>query len=121
MAPEYELVGTAFKNVAAAKVAKVDADAHRDLGERFGVKGFPTLKWFPKGSLEPQDYSGGRKADDIVEFINGAAGTSARVKAVPTAVTVLTPANFDEVVLDTTKDVLVEFYAPWYIDLNVID
>jgi protein disulfide-isomerase-like protein len=28
-------------------------------------------------------------------------------------VTVLTPENFDQVVLDPTKDVLVEFYAPW--------
>jgi protein disulfide-isomerase A6 len=27
---------------------------------------------------------------------------------------VLTPETFDSVVLDETKDVLVEFYAPWY-------
>jgi protein disulfide-isomerase A6 len=26
---------------------------------------------------------------------------------------VLTPTNFDKVLLDTSKDVLVEFYAPW--------
>lgn len=26
-------------------VAKVDADKHRELGTRFGVQGFPTLKW----------------------------------------------------------------------------
>jgi protein disulfide-isomerase A6 len=26
---------------------KVDADKHRDLGSRFGVSGFPTIKYFP--------------------------------------------------------------------------
>jgi protein disulfide-isomerase A6 len=50
LAPEYEIVGTAFKGVAGAKIAKVDADQHKELGGRFEVKGFPTLKWFPKGS-----------------------------------------------------------------------
>jgi thioredoxin-like negative regulator of GroEL len=32
----------------------------------------------------------------------------------PSHVVVLTPETFNEVVLDETKDVLVEFYAPWY-------
>merc|ERR1712060_1026036 len=30
-------------------IAKVDADEHRDLGERFDVRGFPTLLVFPRG------------------------------------------------------------------------
>lgn len=30
-------------------VAKVDADKHRDLAQRFGVSGFPTLKFFASG------------------------------------------------------------------------
>ncbi len=30
-------------------IAKVNADEHRSLGERFGVQGFPTLKWFSRG------------------------------------------------------------------------
>lgn len=51
-------------------VAKVDADSERELGGRFEVRGFPTIKWFPKGSTEPEDYSGGRSAEDFVDFIN---------------------------------------------------
>jgi len=50
-------------------IAKVDADAHRSLGEKFDVKGFPTLKWFPAGSTEPQDYDGPRDAPGIVKYI----------------------------------------------------
>jgi Mrp family chromosome partitioning ATPase len=31
----------------------VDADKHRELGSRFGVSGFPTIKYFPAGSTTP--------------------------------------------------------------------
>lgn len=36
-----------------------------------------------------------------------------KIAAIPSNVVVLTGDNFDKVVLDETKDVLVEFYAPW--------
>lgn len=94
-------------------IAKVDADAHKDLGGRFGVQGFPTLKWFPKGSTTPENYEGGRTADDIVSWINNKAGTKARVKKAPSYVVDLDDSNFDTIVLDSSKDVLVEFFAPW--------
>jgi protein disulfide-isomerase A6 len=42
-------------------VAKVDATEQRELAERFGVSGYPTIKFFPKGpSGEPQNYEGAR-------------------------------------------------------------
>jgi hypothetical protein len=45
------------------RALQVDADAHRELGEKFGVQGFPTIKWFPAGeAAKPEDYSGGRTA-----------------------------------------------------------
>jgi len=113
LAPEYEVVGDAFDKESSVVIAKVDADAHRDLGGRFDVHGFQTLKWFPKGSTTPEAYEGGRTADDIIKFINGKAGTRAKVVKPPSAVVDLTPANFDAIALDPTKDVLVEFFAPW--------
>lgn len=58
-------------------------------------------------------YSGGRDPDDIINFINGKAGSRVKLSTPPSSVVVLTPENFDKIVLDTTKDVLVEFYAPW--------
>lgn len=48
-----------------------------------------------------------------MDFLNQKAGTNARIKEAPTAVTVLTDDNFDSIVKDSTKNVLVEFYAPW--------
>lgn len=111
--PEFAKVGDAFGKLDVV-IAKVDASEHKDLGNRFGVRGYPTLKWFPKGVTEPEDYNGGREADDIIKFINEKAGTNARLTTVPTVsdVTVLTPQNFDSVV-GHDKFALVEFYAPW--------
>ncbi len=95
-------------------IASVDADAHKALGTRFGVQGFPTLKYFPKGGdlAKPTDYNGGRTAGDIVEYVNREAGVRGLVKKAASNVVVLTTANFDKVV-DGSKNVLVEFYAPW--------
>jgi len=113
LAPEYEIVGDAFEREPVV-IAKVDADAHKELGSRFDVHGFPTLKWFPKGNpTSPEAYEGGRTADDIINWINNKAGTKARIKKAPTAVVDLTDATFDSIVMDSKKDVLVEFYAPW--------
>jgi thiol-disulfide isomerase/thioredoxin len=36
--------------------ARADVDKYRDLGNRFGVRSYPTLKWFPKGSTTPEEY-----------------------------------------------------------------
>lgn len=47
-----------FRSGLAACSLQVDATAHRDLGSRFGVQGFPTLKFFRNGKAS--DYGGGR-------------------------------------------------------------
>lgn len=112
LAPEYEQVATSYKGLGAL-VASVDADAHRELGQRFGVTGFPTLKYFPAGSIEGETYNGGRTAADIVAFLNQKTGDKARIRVAPSAVVALDESNFDSIALDPTKDVLVEFYAPW--------
>lgn len=114
LAPEYEIVATAFKTSKDVVVASVDADKFKDLGQRFGVRGFPTLKFFKKGGdlQSPEAYEGGRTADAIVDFINSKAGTRAFVKKAPSNVVVLDDSNFNKIV-DGSKNVLVEFYAPW--------
>ena len=43
---------------------------------RYGVSGFPTLKFFPKTSKAGEEYEGGRDLDDFVKFINEKSGTS---------------------------------------------
>ncbi|CAI5483709.1 unnamed protein product [Closterium sp. Yama58-4] len=113
LAPEYENFATAFKKTKSVVIAKVDCDEHKDLCSKYSVSGFPTLKWFPAGESKPEDYSGGREASDLVEFVNEKLGTHVKIAAPVSHVVTLDPSNFDKVVLDTTKHALVEFYAPW--------
>ncbi|CAJ0941310.1 unnamed protein product [Ranitomeya imitator] len=47
------------------KLGAVDATVHQGLASRYGIRGFPTIKIFPKGE-EPIDYEGGRTRADIV-------------------------------------------------------
>lgn len=115
LAPTYEKLGKAFAKADDVIIAKVDADGDKTLGSRFGVSGFPTIKYFPKGSTSAEEYSGGREIEQLVSFIEGKSGARAirSVYIEKTAVQDLDLTNFDSVALDKTKDVLVEFYAPW--------
>lgn len=62
--PEWNEAALALKGQ--VKLAKVDADAHKNLGSRFGVTGFPTIKYFdyglPKTASDAKAFEGGRNA-----------------------------------------------------------
>lgn len=115
LVPEYAKVGKAVlaSGSSKVKVAKVNADAHGSLGSKFGVQGFPTLKFFAAGKTEAEEYNGGRDAASFISFLNEKTGAGLFIAREVTAVTVLDASNFDAIALDETKDVLVEFYAPW--------
>lgn len=62
LAPEYAAAAQELaKRDPPLSIAKVDATENKELGERFGIKGFPTLKFFKGGN--PGDYEGGRTKD----------------------------------------------------------
>lgn len=55
----------------------MDADeaANRPIAQRYDVKSFPTIKFFPKGSnKEAQDYEGGRTESNFIQWINQKCG-----------------------------------------------
>ena len=79
MKPVYEEVASAFSNEANVVVAKVDATAESDLGSKYEVKGYPTIKFFPKGTDDVVDYQSGRSAKAFVDFLNDNAGTRRNV------------------------------------------
>lgn len=75
LTPEYKKLGAAVAADPALAtrvvVAKVDADQHRALGERFAVRGFPTIKLFRRGApvTGPEDYAGARTADAMLAHV----------------------------------------------------
>eukprot|EP00884_Botryococcus_braunii_P003077 jgi/Botrbrau1/12770/Bobra.0238s0009.1 len=78
LAPEYEkAAGILKKEKSKIVLVKVDAteEENKALGERYGVRGFPTLKIFRNGDLEsPQDYNGPREAEGIVTYLKKQSG-----------------------------------------------
>uniref|UniRef100_A0A7S0XBE8 Thioredoxin domain-containing protein n=1 Tax=Chromulina nebulosa TaxID=96789 RepID=A0A7S0XBE8_9STRA len=62
--PTYEKVAELLKGE--INVAAVDVPANRDLGERFDIKGFPTIKLLRKGQV--YTFKGKRSLEEIVEF-----------------------------------------------------
>lgn len=114
LAPVYEELADAY-SYASDKVviAKVDADNHKDLGKRFGVSGFPTIKWFDGKSDKPSDYEGGRDLESFTKFITDKAAVRPKVKAkLPSNIAILDNESFKKTV-GKDQDVLVAFTAPW--------
>lgn len=69
MAPSYaKLAAKMNEKEGGIPIADVDATESPELAERFGVEGYPTLKFFVDG--KPVDYQGEREGDAIENFIN---------------------------------------------------
>lgn len=76
LAPEYaKAAGALNKDGSEVRLGKVDATIHSDLGERFKVRGYPTIKFFIEGNAV--EYSGGRTADEIVQWLKKKSGPAA--------------------------------------------
>ncbi|OTA87298.1 hypothetical protein M434DRAFT_399569 [Hypoxylon sp. CO27-5] len=113
LAPVYEELAQAFATSKDVQIAKVDADAERDLGKKYGVQGFPTLKWFDGKSDKPIDYNGGRDLESLTKFITEKTGVKAKRKLeMPSQVNMLTDTTFKETI-GKDKNVFVAFTAPW--------
>ncbi|UJR25254.1 hypothetical protein I4U23_006606 [Adineta vaga] len=68
LTPEWARAATELKGK--VKLGVVDATVHTQLAQRYGVQGFPTIKFFPGGRKDGQaeDYDGGRTSNDIVAW-----------------------------------------------------
>ena len=69
MKPAWDSLAQQMANSDKVVVADVDCTAEgKDLCERFGVQGFPTIKYFNPPDEEGEDYSGGRDLDALKAF-----------------------------------------------------
>ncbi len=135
--PEFEKAARAAKGI--FKIGAVDADKERELGGRYGIQGFPTVKFFGENKQSPIDYNSARTAQAVIDFmfeksksiinsrLGGGAGAQKekpkenkqqqeQKKADPASekdVVILTDDNFDDTVFNSEEMWLVAFYAPW--------
>lgn len=114
LAPVYEELAQSFSSASdKLTIGKVDADENRQLGKRFGVQGFPTLKWFDGKSDKPTEYNSGRDLESLQAFVTEKTGIKPKgAKKEPSHVEMLNDQSFGKIV-DGEKDVLVAFTAPW--------
>ena len=65
------LLDTWYRNVTkhnfqgTVNVGAVDMTAHQSVGAPYGIKGFPTIKFFGYNKNKPTDYNGQRTADAL--------------------------------------------------------
>merc|ERR1719446_716034 len=71
MKPAWDQLSKAFESSKTAIIGDVDctADENKDLCSKYGVRGYPTIKYFT-GSTDPMGdkYEGGRTFDDLKKF-----------------------------------------------------
>ena len=56
--PEYEKAAKALKGI--FKIGAIDADKERAIGGKYGIQGFPTVKFFGLNKDKPEDYNSAR-------------------------------------------------------------
>ena len=137
--PEYEKAARALKGI--FKIGAVDADKEKQLGAKYGIQGFPTVKFFGIHKDKPVDYNSQRTAQAVIDFMfeKAKAITNARLgmkknkgsssttggqqqqqqqRKAPEPgnekdVIELTDDNFDSTVFNDENMWLIAFYAPW--------
>jgi len=65
--PKWEELGEWVKDIPDVVIAKMDSTANEVEGVE--IRGYPTLKWYPKGDKKGQDYNDGREVKDFKEFL----------------------------------------------------
>jgi len=81
LAPEFERAAAALKG--RVPLAKVDATVETQLAEDFKIEGYPTLYFFRNG--QPEEFSGGRKSEEIVKWVEENSGPAMQTVVSETA------------------------------------
>lgn len=131
--PEWKKLAKELKGT--VNVGAVDMTQHQDVGAPYGIKGFPTIKFFGYNKNKPSDYQGARSADAMGDEAfkqlrkltkdkasggkssGGGGGSSGGKKSGGGSGggnknVVLTDSNFRDKVINGGAPWLVEFYAP---------
>jgi len=66
LVPEYEKLAQSLDGI--IKIGAVDMTTDQAAGQQYGIRGFPTIKFFGADKNKPADYEGQRSAQDMMNF-----------------------------------------------------
>jgi len=75
MKPDWDSLGAEYKDSKTVLIADVDCTAGgKPLCDKFGVRGYPTIKYFNPPDEEGEDYKGGRDLAALKKFVESDLG-----------------------------------------------
>ncbi|CAM4553835.1 protein disulfide-isomerase [Lepidochelys kempii] len=122
LAPEYAKAAAQLQaDGSGIRLAKVDATEESELAQQFGVRGYPTIKFFKNGDKSsPREYTAGREADDIVNWLKKRTGPAATTLADAAAAEALVDSS-EVTVIGLFKDVESEAAKQFLLAAQSID
>jgi len=80
MKPDWDSLGAKFKDSKTVLIADVDCTAGgKPLCDKFGVRGYPTIKYFNPPDEEGEDSKGGRDLPALTKFVETELGPGCSV------------------------------------------
>jgi thioredoxin-like negative regulator of GroEL len=77
MKPAWDQLGDEFAGSKTVIIADVDCTVHKDVCGKYGVRGYPTIKYFTGSTAADGDtYEGGRDFDSLKKFADESLGPS---------------------------------------------
>lgn len=114
LAPIFDELSETVSKVEDLQIVKIDCESNRVICTQFDVKGFPTLKLFKKNSINAVDFSGSRDHDGLLDFLKKETDSYIYVpKEKSHVVQISSTEEFDDVLLNSGKNVFVVFTASW--------
>jgi hypothetical protein len=82
MKPDWDSLGAEFKDSPKVVIGDVDCTAGgKPLCDKYGVRGYPTIKYFNPPDEEGEDYKGGRDLAALKKFVETDLGPGCSVDA----------------------------------------
>jgi len=82
MKPDWDSLGSEYKDSTKVVIGDVDCTAAgKPLCEKFGVRGYPTIKYFNPPDDQGEDYKGGRDLASLKKFVESDLGPGCSVDA----------------------------------------
>jgi len=82
MKPDWDALGDKFEDSPKVVIGDVDCTAAgKPLCDKYGVRGYPTIKYFNPPDEEGEDYKGGRDLAALTKFVESDLGPGCSVDA----------------------------------------